>query len=126
MPISKNRSIEQVNFIPYFISSVEEKNIGNVLNVGGFDNYKEEMEQVEVVAKLAVRCLNANPIRRPDMNEVAEDLLRLMKLNNKYGGMVDQSNIEEIQSLLGGQNNEEIASSSSGTQYMTAFDLLST
>ncbi|KAM7469135.1 hypothetical protein LguiA_007318 [Lonicera macranthoides] len=124
MPVSNKRSIEQVNFIPYFISSVEERNIEDVLNVGGFDNYEEEMEQVEVVAELAVRCLNISGNRRPDMNKVAEDLLRLMKLNNNYGEIVDKSNIEEIQSLLGGQNDEQMASTSFGTQI--PFDLLST
>ena len=126
MPISNKRSSEKVNFIPYFISSVEQGNLADVLNVGGFDDCEKEMEQVEVVAELAVRCLNRSGVFRPDMNEVAEGLLRVMKLNDNYRGVVDQSNIEEMQSLLGYHNDAQMVSSSFETQYMTAFEIQQT
>ncbi|KAM7490738.1 hypothetical protein LguiA_033659 [Lonicera macranthoides] len=126
MPISKKRSSEKENFIQYFISSVELGNLRDVLNVGSFDDYEMEMKQVEVVAKLVVRCLNRTGIFRPDMNEVAEDLLRLMKLNDNNGGVGDQSTVEEMQSLLGYHNDAQMVSSSFETQYMTSLAIQQT
>ncbi|KAM7493628.1 hypothetical protein LguiB_028237 [Lonicera macranthoides] len=126
MPISNQRFSEKVNFIPYFISAVEKGNLGDVLNVGGFDDRDKEMEQVEVVAELVVRCLNRSGVFRPDMNEVAESLLRLMKLNDNNGGVGDQSNIEEMQSLLSYHNDAQMVSSSSETQYMTSLNIQQT
>ncbi|KAM7490749.1 hypothetical protein LguiA_033670 [Lonicera macranthoides] len=123
MPISNQRSSEKVNFITYFISTMEKGNLGDVLNVGGFDDRDKEMEQVEVVAELVVRCLNRSGIFRPDMNEVVEGLLRLMKLNDSNGGVGDQSNIEEMLSLLSYHNDVQIVSSSFETQYMTSLDI---
>ncbi|KAM7493636.1 hypothetical protein LguiB_028245 [Lonicera macranthoides] len=123
MPISNKRSNVKVNFIPYFISLVEQGNLGDVLNVGRFDDCEKEMEQVEVVAELAVRCLNRSGVFRPDVNEVAESPLRLKKLNNNNGGVGDQSNIEKMQSLLSYHNNAQMVSLSFETEYITSLDI---
>ncbi|KAM7490748.1 hypothetical protein LguiA_033669 [Lonicera macranthoides] len=81
------------------------------------------MEHVEVVAELAVRCLNRSGVFRPDVNEVAESLLRLKKLNNNNGGVGDQSTIEKMQSLLSYHNNAQMLSLSFETEYITSLDI---
>ncbi|KAM7490730.1 hypothetical protein LguiA_033651 [Lonicera macranthoides] len=113
-------SIEKVNFI----SSVYQGNLGDDLNVGGFDDCDKEMERVEIVTELALRCLNRSGIFRPDMNKVAESLLRLMKSNDNNGGVVDQSNIED-----GGvidHSDAQMVSSSCKTHYVTSLDIQQT
>ncbi|KAM7493641.1 hypothetical protein LguiB_028250 [Lonicera macranthoides] len=108
IPISNKRSSKKVNFIPYFILSVEQGNLGDVLNVGRFDDCEKEMEQVKVVAELAVRCLNTRCVFRPDMNKVAESLVPLKKLNNNNGRVGDQSSIEKMWSLLSYHDNAKM------------------
>ncbi|CAL5421505.1 unnamed protein product [Camellia sinensis] len=117
-PILKRKNPEEnVNFIQYFISSVEQKKISQVL-MNCEDVDQSESEQIEAVAELAVRCLNSSSIERPTMKEVAEQLNGLMKLHETFEA---QENDEEMESLLGKENDATLYSISE-THYMTAFD----
>ncbi|KAI7998349.1 Wall-associated receptor kinase 5 [Camellia lanceoleosa] len=83
-PILKRRNLkENVNFIQYFISLVEQKKISLVL-MNRKDVDRRESVQIEAVAKLAVRCLNSSSIERPTMKEVAEQLNGLKKLHEIF------------------------------------------
>ncbi|GMP83223.1 hypothetical protein CsSME_00037212 [Camellia sinensis var. sinensis] len=118
-PILKRRNPEEnVNFIQYFISSVEQKKISQVL-MNCEDVDRRESEQIEAVAELAVRCLNSSGIERPTMKEVAEQLNGLMKLHETFEA---QENDEEMESLLG-KENDAMFYSISETHYMTAFEI---
>ncbi|KAF5940236.1 hypothetical protein HYC85_021403 [Camellia sinensis] len=118
-PILKRKNPEEnVNFIQYFISSVEQKIFSQVL-MNCEDVDRSESEQIEAVAELAVRCLNSSSIERPTMKEVAEQLNGLMKLHETFEA---QENDEEMESLLG-KENDAMLYSISETHYMTAFDI---
>ncbi|KAM7474539.1 hypothetical protein LguiB_021782 [Lonicera macranthoides] len=107
-PISKKRSLVKVNYIPYFVLSVEEKKFGEVIDYGRLGDNDQKMKlQVEAVAKLAVKCLNRSSLGRPDMAEV-EHTLR----NSGVIVSVDCSDNISMPSC----------SSYTETQYMTASD----
>ncbi|KAM7470278.1 hypothetical protein LguiA_008461 [Lonicera macranthoides] len=132
-PISEQRSLEKVDYIPYFVLSVENENFRQVIDYGRLGDKDQEMKlQVEVVAKLAVKCLNRSSLGRPDMAEVVK---KLGKLNARNSGVrVDQSNniIEEKESMVRDHHDHSVdcsdnipmlsCSSYTDTQYMTAFD----
>ncbi|XP_039170386.1 wall-associated receptor kinase-like 1 [Eucalyptus grandis] len=66
---------ESINIIHYFISSVKDKTFSNVIN---FEDASEDvMERIEMVAVIAVKCLDQSGARRPAMREVAEQLTRI-------------------------------------------------
>ncbi|GLT67674.1 hypothetical protein SLA2020_399650 [Shorea laevis] len=95
-PTSSVRDGEKKNIIQYFILSVEDGRIAQVLNFEPADD--GEMEEVEAVAKLVKRCLNGSGLRRPTMKEVAEELARLKKLSDNFWA---QEENEEAEHLLG-------------------------
>ena len=71
-PISSLRSVEERNLARYFLVSMEENRLfeildARVLKEGG-------KEEVIAVAKLAEKCLNLNGKRRPKMKTVAMEL----------------------------------------------------
>ncbi|GKU98219.1 hypothetical protein SLEP1_g11251 [Rubroshorea leprosula] len=95
-PTSGVRDGEKRNIIQYFILSVEDHCIAQVLN---FEPTNDgEMEEVEAVAELVKRCLNVSGLRRPTMKEVAEELARLKKLSDNFWA---QGENEETEYLLG-------------------------
>ncbi|XP_030446854.1 wall-associated receptor kinase 3-like [Syzygium oleosum] len=85
------RSGESINIIHYFISSVKDKRLSDVINFKAAS--EDEMERVKMVAEIAVRCLDQSGARRPAMKEVAEQLAKIDR-------ELDSSTVEE--------NNEEI------------------
>ncbi|GLT72257.1 hypothetical protein SLA2020_442080 [Shorea laevis] len=95
-PTSHGRDGEKRNIIQYFISSVEDNRIIQVLNFEPADD--GEMEEVEAVAELVKRCLNGSGLKRPTMKVVAEELARLKKLNDNFWA---QQGNEETECLLG-------------------------
>ena len=71
-PISSLRSVEEKNLARYFIASMEENHLfeildARVLKEGG-------KEEVIAMAKLAEKCLNLNGKKRPTMKTVAMEL----------------------------------------------------
>ncbi|GKV05076.1 hypothetical protein SLEP1_g17119 [Rubroshorea leprosula] len=95
-PISSSRDGEKRNIILYFMSSVEDNRVGQVLNFKPADD--GEMEEVEAVAELVKRCLNRSGLKRPTMKVVAEELTRLKKLSHNFWA---HQGSEETECLLG-------------------------
>ncbi|GLT84100.1 hypothetical protein SLE2022_023510 [Rubroshorea leprosula] len=95
-PTSSSRDGEKRNIIQYFISSVEDNQIVQVLNFEPADD--DETEEVEAVAELVKRCLNGSGLKRPTMKVVAEELARLKKHSDNFGA---QQGNEETECLLG-------------------------
>ncbi|XP_010269758.1 PREDICTED: wall-associated receptor kinase-like 8 [Nelumbo nucifera] len=80
--VSSTRPLEEKNLAVYFMSSLEENNLFEVLdNEVVKDSAKEELC---MVANLAKKCLNLNGKKRPTMREVVVELegLRLRKQNS--------------------------------------------
>ncbi|GLT76738.1 hypothetical protein SLA2020_483810 [Shorea laevis] len=95
-PTSRSRDGEKRNIIQYFISSVEDNLVGQVLNFEPADD--GEMEEVEAVAEIVKRCLNGSGLKRPTMKVVAEELTRLKKLSDNFWA---HQGSEETECLLG-------------------------
>ncbi|OVA05886.1 Protein kinase domain [Macleaya cordata] len=74
-----SRSHEQRNLASYFISSMEENDVFQVIDARVMTEAKREY--VLVVAELAKRCLNLKGEERPTMKEVAGELEGLRKLD---------------------------------------------
>ncbi|KAF8022388.1 hypothetical protein BT93_F0043 [Corymbia citriodora subsp. variegata] len=66
------KSEESINIIHYFISSVKDKTLSNVINLEAAS--EDEMERVGMVSEIAMKCLDPSGVRRPAMREVAEQL----------------------------------------------------
>ncbi|XP_039167429.1 wall-associated receptor kinase 2 [Eucalyptus grandis] len=67
-----NKSEEPINIIPHFISSVNDGTLFDVINFKATG--EDEIKQVEMVAKIAVKCLDQSSRKRPTMSEVAQQL----------------------------------------------------
>ncbi|XP_058003936.1 wall-associated receptor kinase 2-like [Hevea brasiliensis] len=89
------RSEEKTNIIQEFLSSLENKNLSEILC---FNVTDEEMEEIGVFAELAKRCLSNSGVNRPTMKDVTEELGRLMKLHQSLWA---QQNSKETENLLG-------------------------
>ncbi|XP_038718689.1 wall-associated receptor kinase 2-like [Tripterygium wilfordii] len=94
-PSSKSRASEKGNIVQHFLSSLENSTLRQILDFEVSD--EEEMDEIEVVAELAKRCVHSSGMRRPTMKEVADELSRLRKLS-EY--MSAQLNSEETEHLL--------------------------
>ncbi|KAK3432627.1 hypothetical protein EUGRSUZ_D00146 [Eucalyptus grandis] len=64
-----DKSGEPINIIPYFISSVKDKSLSGVINFEAAS--EDENKQVEMLAKIAVKCLDQSSRKSPTMSEVA-------------------------------------------------------
>ncbi|PIA65109.1 hypothetical protein AQUCO_00100535v1 [Aquilegia coerulea] len=71
-PLCFERSQEQRNLAAYFIMSIREKHLFQILEAGIMNEGKTE--QVHAVAEIAKRCLNSKGEERPSMKEVAAEL----------------------------------------------------
>ncbi|KAF2322357.1 hypothetical protein GH714_012875 [Hevea brasiliensis] len=78
-PNSSERFGDKSNIIQYFLSSLENHDLHQIIcfNVAS----ESEMEEIGVCADLAKQCLRISGMDRPTMKEVAEELGRLRKLN---------------------------------------------
>ncbi|PIA33061.1 hypothetical protein AQUCO_04200069v1 [Aquilegia coerulea] len=70
--LSFARPQEQTNLATYFVMSMKENRLSQLLQVGELN--EAEMEQVQSVAELTKRCLNLKGDDRPSMKEVATEL----------------------------------------------------
>ena len=88
-PVSSTRSEASRSLSIYFLHSVEENHLFDILD----DRVKKEGDKEEVitVANLAKRCLHLNGRKRPPMREVAIELQGIQKTSD------DQQNYEELQ-----------------------------
>ncbi|KAK3446341.1 hypothetical protein EUGRSUZ_A02059 [Eucalyptus grandis] len=79
-PISQLRVEEGRNLASYFVISMEENRLFDVLDKEVLDH--GEKEEIIAVSNLAKRCLNPNGRYRPTMKEVAMELERVQSLRN--------------------------------------------
>lgn len=94
-PNSNAKSGEKRNVVQDFISSLENNHLFKILD---FEAAEEELEDIELVAELAKRCVNSSGVKRPSMKEVSDELSRLTAQHEDLWG---QKNSEETEHLLG-------------------------
>ncbi|KAM7463941.1 hypothetical protein LguiA_032062 [Lonicera macranthoides] len=101
-PLCMERSQEERNLATYFIMSVKENRLFQILEPRVVR--EGTLEQLRTVAELVKRCLNLNGEDRPTMKEVAMELESLRKFT-KHPWVNNQQSSEEVVSLL--TENEE-------------------
>ena len=89
-------SNEKISIIQYFLSSIEDNSLRQILSFEVGD--ETEMEEIEIVAELASKCLRSSCLNRPTMRQVSEELDRIKKLHDNLWA---QENSEETEHLLG-------------------------
>ncbi|WOG96043.1 hypothetical protein DCAR_0415373 [Daucus carota subsp. sativus] len=124
-PISMENSGEEKNLATYFITSLKENRLFQVLDRRVVR--EGSMDQLQNAAQLVKRCLSLNGEERPPMKDVATEMESLRKLTkhpwaNQHGTeettslIVDReiqhSDLYEIQLTTHGENNSEQYSSS--------------
>ncbi|KAL8509214.1 hypothetical protein ACS0TY_016409 [Phlomoides rotata] len=100
MPLSPTKSTEERNLAIYFIMSINENRLfqilePRVLREGSF-------EQLQAIGELVKRCMNLRSEERPTMKEVAMELEGLRRFSKH--GWIQQENREENEALLGEQS----------------------
>ena len=113
-PVSSTRPEDGRNLSAYFILSIKENRLFDILD----DRVKKEgdKEEVIIVANLAKRCLHLNGKKRPTMREAVTELQGIRKSSD------NQKNYEELQYA----RREEIeASGVSFTSTQSCFEIAS-
>ncbi|KAL3746936.1 hypothetical protein ACJRO7_015813 [Eucalyptus globulus] len=95
-PISSLREQEGRSLATYFIISMEENRLFNIVDAQVLKEGKKE--EIASVANLAKRCLNLNGRNRPTMKEVAMELEGMRKLPNPLGIQQNQEDGEATKS----------------------------
>ncbi|KAL5570851.1 hypothetical protein UlMin_020448 [Ulmus minor] len=89
--ISMTRSTEGRSLATYFIVSMKESRLFDILDAQVTESPKEE---IMIVANVAMRCLNLNGKKRPTMKEVTAELEGI-QMSEKVSGFPE--NFEEIE-----------------------------
>ncbi|KAL3715488.1 hypothetical protein ACJRO7_007252 [Eucalyptus globulus] len=95
-PISSLREQEGRSLATYFIISMEENRLFDIVDAQILKEGKKE--EIASVANLAKRCLNLNGRKRPTMKEVAMELEGIRKLQNPSVILQNQENHEATES----------------------------
>ncbi|XP_048139035.1 wall-associated receptor kinase-like 1 [Rhodamnia argentea] len=95
-PISSVREREGKSLATYFINSMEENCLFDIVDAQVLKEGKKE--EIASVANLAKRCLNLNGRNRPPMKEVAMELEGIRKLQHASGVQLNQEDREATQS----------------------------
>jgi serine/threonine protein kinase len=96
--ISSTRTQESRSLATYFIQSVEENNLFDVLDSRVLKEGKKE--EIIVVANLAKRCLYLNGKKRPTMKEVAKELEAVQVLQKAHTLQQDYEELEYVQAEM--------------------------
>ena len=88
-PVSSTRSQEDRNLSTYFIHSVKENRLFDILDTQV--RKEENKEEVMAIANLAKRCLHLNGKKRPTMVEIMMELEGVQKISHV------QPNFEELE-----------------------------
>ncbi|XP_048138547.1 wall-associated receptor kinase-like 1 [Rhodamnia argentea] len=91
-PISSVREREGKSLATYFIDSMEENRLFDIVDAQVLKEGKKE--EIASIANLAKRCLNLNGRSRPKMKEVAMELEGIRKLQNAVGIPLNQEDRE--------------------------------
>ncbi|KAL3746920.1 hypothetical protein ACJRO7_015801 [Eucalyptus globulus] len=97
-PISSLREQEGRSLATYFIISMEENRLFDIVDAQVLKEDKKE--EIAIVANLAKRCLNLNGRSRPTMKEVAMELEVMRKFPNPLGIQQNQEDQEAIESYV--------------------------
>ncbi|XP_024034387.1 putative wall-associated receptor kinase-like 16 isoform X2 [Citrus clementina] len=112
-------SNEKINIVQYFLSSIENNSLRQILSFRVAD--ESELEEVEIVAELASECLRSSGSKRPTMKQVSEELDRLKRLHENLWA---QENSEETEHLLGESSTHATAViAQPNTQTFESFDI---
>ncbi|KAL3746915.1 hypothetical protein ACJRO7_015796 [Eucalyptus globulus] len=95
-PISSLREQEGRSLATYFIISMEENQLFDIVDAQVLKEGKKE--EIALVANLAKRCLNLNGRNRPTMKEVAMELEGMRKLPSPLGIQQNQEDQEAAES----------------------------
>ncbi|KAK3438518.1 hypothetical protein EUGRSUZ_C03141 [Eucalyptus grandis] len=95
-PISSLREQEGRSLATYFIISMEENRVFDIVDAQVLKEGNKE--EIASVANLAKRCLNLNGRNRPTMKEVAMELEGMRKLPNPLGIQQNQEDQEAAES----------------------------
>ncbi|XP_039165755.1 wall-associated receptor kinase-like 22 [Eucalyptus grandis] len=95
-PISSLREQEGRSLASYFIISMEENQLFDIVDAQVLKEGKKE--EIASVASLAKRCLNLYGRNRPTMKEVAMELEGMRKLPNPLGIQQNQEDREAVES----------------------------
>ncbi|KAL3746949.1 hypothetical protein ACJRO7_015825, partial [Eucalyptus globulus] len=95
-PISSMREQEGRSLATYFIISMEENQLFDIVDAQVLKEDKKE--EIALVANLAKRCLNLNGRNRPTMKEVTMELEGMRKLPDPLGIQQNQEDRETAES----------------------------
>ncbi|KAG8661521.1 hypothetical protein MANES_01G013225v8 [Manihot esculenta] len=93
-PISSMRSIEERSLATYFLLSMEENRLFEILDARVLKEGAKE--DIVAVAKLAKRCLNLNGKKRPTMKAIVMELERIRASNGNCCIIEHDDEYEEI------------------------------
>ncbi|PIN18064.1 Serine/threonine protein kinase [Handroanthus impetiginosus] len=99
-PLSLNKSKEEKNLATYFIMSMKENRLFQILEPRILR--EGSLEQLQGIGELVKRCLNLKGEERPTMKEVAMELEGFRRFNRHP--WIGQENVEENEALLGEQS----------------------
>ncbi|KAI3869090.1 hypothetical protein MKX03_005032 [Papaver bracteatum] len=96
-PISFERSEEERDLATFFISSMEVRNLSQLLEARVFNEGKPE--EVLVVAELAKKCLSVKREDRPTMKQVAISLeeMRNLKISTQIYRQTHEDSVQNVQ-----------------------------
>jgi serine/threonine protein kinase len=119
--ISSTRTQESKSLATYFIQSVEENNLFDIIDSRVLNEGKKE--EIIVVANLVKRCLDLNGKKRPTMKEVAMELEAIQMLQKAPNLEQNYEELEYVQAKMHGP--WDVASSTISTSSVDAQPLLS-
>ncbi|KAK4478452.1 hypothetical protein RD792_013927 [Penstemon davidsonii] len=100
MPLSLEKSEIERNLATYFVTSLKENRLFQIIEPRILR--EGSLEQLQGVGVLVKRCLNLRGEKRPTMKEVANELEGLRKFSKHP--WIEQDNVEESEALLGEQS----------------------
>ena len=92
-PISSSRSVEERSLATYFLRSMEENCLLEIIDARVLE--KGGKEEIIAVAKLAKRCLDLNGKKRPTMKTLAMELERI-RASQGVPNAINEQNYEEV------------------------------
>ncbi|XP_062166965.1 wall-associated receptor kinase-like 10 [Alnus glutinosa] len=120
--ISSTRTQESKSLATYFIQSVEENNLFDIIDSRVLKEGKRE--EIIAIANLANRCLNLNGKKRPTMKEVAIELDVVQMLQKAPNLQQNYEELEDVQAKMY-EPPDVVPTSTMSTLFVDAQPLLS-
>ncbi|KAG7982750.1 hypothetical protein I3843_04G069200 [Carya illinoinensis] len=107
--ISSKRTLETKSLATYFLNSMEENNLFDIIDNRVLKEAKKE--EIITVANLVKRCLNLSGKKRPTMKEVAKELEAVLQMSQNFeevlvlkNEMFDQYNVVSTSTIASMDN----------------------